>query len=170
MLLRKFRKSIIKNKIDKILFKSKLNNDVAGKKIDSVLILIDEKMNSDLIQVVAEKVSIDIEKIKVLFFRESKNEAKLFEYSFSEKDFSLLGNVKNKNVQNLIKKEFGLLLNYIEGNMHVDCIIALSKARFKVGLSSKKQELYDLVIAVDACDVDLFNSELEKYLKILNKI
>jgi len=170
MLLRKFRKSIIKNKIDKqFLIKESINKGI-GTEIDSVLVLIDRNTTSNLIQDIAEIVAVDVSKIKVLFFKEKQKETLSYEYSFSEKDFTLFGNVKDKNVKNILKEEFGLLLSYIENNVYVDCITALSKARFKVGFSSDKQELYDLMIAVDSCDVDLFNNELEKYLKILNKI
>jgi len=170
MLLRKFRKSIIKNKIDKQLLINESNKKDVSSKINSVLILVDKNVTNDLIQDIVEKVAVDVSKRNVLFFREDFKEELLYKYSFSKKDFTLLGNIKSVNVQNLVKKEFGLLVNYVESNVYVDCIVALSKAYFKVGFSSEKQELYDLMIAVERGNVDLFNRELEKYLNILNKI
>jgi hypothetical protein len=46
----------------------------------------------------------------------------------------------------------------------------MSMANFKVGISSRDERLYDLIIYVDNKDFKIFKDELKKYLTILNKI
>ena len=50
------------------------------------------------------------------------------------------------------------------------CIRDRSKANFKVGISNFDQRLNDFIIDIGAEHVDVFKTELEKYLKGLNKI
>jgi len=46
----------------------------------------------------------------------------------------------------------------------------MSKAKFKVGLSSKDKRLHDFILELDPKEKDTFKIEIIKYLKTLKKI
>ncbi len=49
-------------------------------------------------------------------------------------------------------------------------MVAQSKAKFKMGFGGADERLYDLLLAVDPSNMELFKKEAIKYLQIFKKI
>ena len=127
------------------------------------------------------------EEVKLMHFAErifSNSENELFVYSdkkikthfsesqvFSNGDFSLSGKIKNESLSAFVEKPFKLLISYYRTeNVFLDFVATQSRAIFKTGLATETNLYKDLIIDTDLKDIDLFENELLKYLKILNRI
>ena len=74
-------------------------------------------------------------------------------------------------VSYLILNGYDVLINfYIKDIPQLNLVAAASNAKFKVGFSDVDNRINDLVIGAGPNNIDLFISELNKYLKILNII
>ena len=170
MILDGFRKVNIQKKIVKGLLKSNSVKSDINNRIDSILILVEDNSKEKLDQIISKKLSIDVSKVTIVFFKTKQESDTNYKYELTEKDFSLFGKLKNETIKKLIKSDFDLLLNYTNDNLYLNYLTAFSNTKFKVGLKGNHNELFDLMINVDKENVDLFHTELVKYLKILNKI
>jgi hypothetical protein len=171
MILSKFRDSAIKKKIEKELLNSdKSLVSISDKKINSILVFIDEKTTNNSNQILAKELNIDISKIKVVDYVNKLPKELSSEGFLTDKDFNWLGKIKSDVVENVINSDFDVLLNLTSNNLLIDYLVVLSKARFKTGFSSADNRLYDFMIAVDNNDITVFSKELKKYLEILNKL
>ena len=84
---------------------------------------------------------------------------------------SKVGKFLNPKIQEFIDKDFDLLINYYEQEKPVSLMAsALSKATFKVGFASVDKRINNLIINTSPHDFQVFEEELFKYLKILNRI
>ena len=110
--------------------------------------------------------------IKIFSFIEVKRKLpSLRQNQVQCKDFNWKGEMHNQNAQEFLDKDFDVLVGYYKGkNEFLDVMISQSKAKFKVGLASSDERLFDLLLTVDLGNIPLFKQELVKYLKILNKI
>ncbi|MFD2828452.1 DUF6913 domain-containing protein [Leeuwenhoekiella polynyae] len=89
----------------------------------------------------------------------------------SKSDFSISGSLRNSKIQQFIDKPFKVLISYYRTeNVFLDFVSAQSKALFKVGISSDSVDFNDLTINSRAEEVQAFETELLKYLKLLNRI
>jgi len=57
---------------------------------------------------------------------------------------------------------------YLKPNLELDLVTAASKAKFKIGISSHDERLFDLIIQTSTYEV--FKDELVKYLTQLKKL
>ena len=63
------------------------------------------------------------------------------------------------------------MISYYKPNCYeLNIVTAMSKAKFKVGLSSEDKRLHDFILELDPKEKDTFKIEIIKYLKTLNKI
>ncbi|MFK5878616.1 MAG: hypothetical protein QM478_03865 [Flavobacteriaceae bacterium] len=168
MILDGFRKVNIRKRIKKELLRSDSLKARGNQKIDTILILVDENSQENLDQIISKKLNIDVSKATTIFFKTNQDISN-YECELIDKGFSLFGKIKNEKIVKLVLSEFDLLLNYTNDNLYLNYVTVFSKAKFKVGLKANQQEIFDLIIDVDKNNVDLFHSELIKYLKILNK-
>ena len=108
----------------------------------------------------------------LVVFTDDKTHAEKESYlSLSKSDFSIYGSLKNPRIQQFIDKPFKVLISYYRTeNVFLDFVSAQSKALFKVGISSESADFNDLTINSKAEDVQAFETELLKYLKLLNRI
>ena len=91
--------------------------------------------------------------------------------TFSLGTVSKVGKFLNPKIQEFIDKDFDLLINYYEQEKPVSLMAsALSKATFKVGFASVDKRINNLIINTSPHDFQVFEEELFKYLKILNRI
>ena len=110
--------------------------------------------------------------ISLFVYLENQNQSN-FSVSeiFSKKDFTVLGAIKNEKLNAFIDKPFKILISYYHReNVFLEFVTSQSKANFKAGLPVKNSTVNDLIIKTDLADVKLFEQELVKYLKILNRI
>lgn len=110
--------------------------------------------------------------VKVFSFLESKKKLpSLRQNQVYNKDFDWKGELHNQNANEFLDRDFDVLVGYYNGKHEfLDLMVARSNAKFKVGLEGADDRLYDLLLAVRPKDLTLFQSELKKYLGILNKI
>ena len=136
--------------------------------VNSILILVEE-CNEDLTVFLSNEFGISKEDIKILEYLYKVPKENIVEGQFSEVDFEWFGKIKNKKIEELVGQEYDVLLNYTVENIYMDYLTSISNAKFKVGYSNADLRLYDFMIDIDEPNVAIFNSELKKYLKILNK-
>ena len=70
-----------------------------------------------------------------------------------------------------VDQQFDLLISFYKPNRYeLKIVTAMSKAKFKVGISNEDDRLHDLIIDVALKNQSTFKVELIKYLKTLKKI
>lgn len=90
---------------------------------------------------------------------------------FISKNFGWKGKITSVDLQSFIDTEFDVLISYYKSNqLETNMITAMSKAKFKVGLSGLDERLYDLIIDVPINKFKVFKFELKKYLTVLRKL
>lgn len=170
MLLQAIRQIFIKKKIQsKLIENGQFSKVHFNGKFPSILIMVGEEKNEDLKEILANELEIPLTNIELLKFCNKIIKEEKVESEFSGDDFGWFGKIKNETIQKLVNKECDVLLNYSSGNLYIDYLTSISNAKFKVGYSNNDARLYDLMIDVNEPSVAVFNSELKKYLKILNK-
>lgn len=92
---------------------------------------------------------------------------------FSRKDLSWNGKIRNGEIMVFARQEMDVLISFTEtDNKLAALLISVMNAGFKVGRGEELDStgLFDMVISTGFDEVEIFISELKKYLKILNKI
>ena len=147
---------------------------VSQKKIESVGVILNLAEFGDLesFRTLFKELDVLSPNTKILtFVEDNKITDKLWDTYFSPKDFGWNGTVKNADLQSFITTEFdALICFYKQEVLEMNMIAALSKANFKIGISNLDPRLYDLIVEVEPKDFNLFKSELQKYLTVLNKL
>lgn len=166
---------IIKRNINKNLREVQFANLNSAKKV-SVLYLIDNKENYDLIKDYMKKLTDkgikvnslgfvkDPEDIGRTYFGQSMNNF------FSEKHITKMGKIKEVCVQDFINADDDILINLTpSNNFFIEYVFALSKAKFKVsGIIDCKYS--DMNLNYDRSkDLNYFISQIDHYLTIIKK-
>lgn len=133
---------------------------------DAQLLTSNSTLNS-----LQQNFEIPMENIQLLVFKKFDKKEVYTDFEFSEKDFGWYGSLKLNKLQEFVKNDYDLLINYgFEENLYWNVITLQSQSSFKVGFASKKNGLYDLSISDKERDLDVLTSEMVKYLKILKKL
>jgi hypothetical protein len=89
----------------------------------------------------------------------------------SEQDFNWNGAIKSLNAQELLSQSFDVLIGCYDGSHELlDMMVSQSKAKFKIGGVRADERLFDLLIAVEFDNMEVFKDETKKYLTVLNKL
>ena len=141
-------------------------------KVHSVVVFLNDISEKETIQQnLIEHLNIAVDKIDFVMFYAKINKDNTCDDCYSPKDFGWYGKVKSEELKTVLTKKYDLLINYSKvENIYCKLLVLQCKAAFKVGFSEVDKRLYDLMIDCEMSDVALFNSELKKYLEILNKI
>ena len=87
------------------------------------------------------------------------------------KDFGWNGVVNNLDFIEFIDFEFDILISYYRKNkLELNFATACSKAKFKIGISKRNENLNDFTIDISTSFTEIFAKELRKYLEGLNMI
>lgn len=90
---------------------------------------------------------------------------------FKRTDISWSGKVTNTCVAAFLDRRFDLVVCFTTGgNRLVEYLLTAVDADLKIGRQQEKDDLYDVSIFSSFEEVDIFISEVKKYLKILNRI
>lgn len=139
-------------------------------KINTVLLIVEEKDRHliDDFKKLSDFSNATINSIIICDY----DKKRLYEAEeFTSNDLSLLGKIKNPDLQSVLDQKVDLLLTYnFEDTVAVNFFSLQSKAKFKVGCAAQDERLNHLVIAVEGNDLHAYHNELIKYLKILNKL
>lgn len=169
------------NFIKNFLLKRKLKNSlitpkftVANNKIQTVGLIIDERVFDQKLELLKEfiKHDISLSNIKLLIYNEKSDDKNTSnEPVFSMKSFNWNGEVIGKELNNFIKQDFDLLINYFDNpNLPILYASYMTNASFRVGFESNDKKYNDIIIKSPLNEYELFTAELFRYLKILNKI
>lgn len=141
--------------------------------ISKVGILVDYREFRDTghLRSLAENLGANIN-CEILVFCPKKKEAEqLSESCFSADDFNIMGKITGKNILDFLEQPFDLLISYYRSeNVLLQLITAQAKAGLKAGFPDDDFHLNDLAIHVPVGEINSFESELKKYLKILNRL
>jgi len=145
-------------------------------KIKTICIIVDESRfkTEDYITKLREYLNISIDKIKIIRLEEGddkKIEKTTESDVFYKKAFGFFGSVKDEKLQKQINTSYDLLINYCAEEMvYAQVLVCRSKAKFKIGFENKYSNFYNVSIHVNNNETETFNSEMVKYLNILNKV
>lgn len=170
MVLDNFKRKNVQRKIEKDLRSLKKEEVYSDHKVVSILILVDDSIEKENLCVLAKELNVKEENINIIIFKETADKNSLQDNEVTSKDFGLFGGFKNKGMKTLLKSPVDLLINYVQENYYINRLVFESNACFKIGISSQNDLLYNLMINLESRDFQVFNSEIKKYLKILNKI
>ena len=108
---------------------------------------------------------------KIYCFTGNEKIPKISSPYFFEKDFNWKGNVLRSDLQKFLNTRFDLLIGFFpKKHLFLEYTSILSSASFKVGFAGIHPQLFDLEIMTSVENLDGFFFELQKYLKILNKL
>lgn len=168
----KLKRRSIKKRIDQYL--SGRDTSSRNTPLRTLGVLVDESLIPDLyiFEDLPEELNVHPNKFRLFSFLEVKKKLpSIRQNQINNKDFSLKGQIKNSNALEFIEYPFDVLVGYYQGrNVFLDQMMAMSKARFKVGFKAGDERLFDLILQQSPADFKLFKKELKKYLQILKKI
>ncbi len=172
MILKAFREKSNQKFINKVL--DSKNTAISANKIESVGVIIDanEFSDAEVFKNFFHDLGIQLPKIQIIVFVEDdKKTERLWGNYFSKKDFGWGGKIKHPELQTFLNTEFDALLGFYKNDtLELKMVTAGSKANFKIGLSGVDDRLFDFIMDVGIKDLEVFKTELKKYLTILKKI
>lgn len=172
MFLKAFKEKSNRKYINKLLDAPKVAKSCNKIKTIVVLLCLDDYADFEVFRQYFRGLGLTSPKHKVIAFtKDDKFESSQWDTHFSPKDFGWNGKINNVDLKSLIDEPYDCLISYHKKDiLELDLITAMSKARFKVGLSKEEERLYDLIIDIKPQEIEVFKKELEKYLNILNKL
>jgi hypothetical protein len=169
-----FKKKSIQRFFDKELTKqSTLVKSIPISKIKKVAVLLEEAVycQNQIIRQIEEMYGIQRCDVHLLVYCAHDKKRAYKSYEFSEKSFGWSGSLKLNSLQEFVKIEYDLFINYgFAENLYMKVITLSSQSHFKIGFSSEDNRMYDLSIADSEKRIDTLNEEAVKYLKILKKL
>jgi hypothetical protein len=143
-------------------------------KVKNVLIFIDDTttFNQKYFRSLREQLDLDIANFVFLTYKDKKSNYNEFSGVVVTQDsFNWKGNVTSESLQELLSKEFDLLIDYTQNKLEIkQLIVPIIKAAFKVSFSDEFLDLYDFVVETPPDGIKTFNTEMVRYLKILKLI
>lgn len=165
------KKSFIKKRFYKLLKDKEENRVVCNEEVYTVGVLASGEITKWL------NLHDDIERIlglgniRIYNYRPfNKMDVPSYKY-FTEKDFNWKGEPKKVAFKSFIEEPHDLLIGYFnKNNLYLENAVLRSNAKFKVGFANVNSELYDMEFVEFPTKVEIFLSELKKYLIVLNKL
>lgn len=172
MIFKGFKEKSNKKYIDKKLKNRVIPQDNARIKKVGVLINKDEAIDVKWFDTLAASLKVTPNNFQLIVFtKEKRSENVSFNNTYNEKNIGWGGTIKHPDLERFINTAFDLLISYYtEESIHLKLITTASNAKFKVGVLQEDERLNDLIIKTDLKDYSTFETELLKYLKILNKL
>ena len=157
----------------KNLLKTEASKNKNGR-VESIGIILnfDEFNNYDKLRKIIKNIGIKDNKVKfIAFITDDKSQPNSWDSFFCKKDFGWNAKINNTELIDFIETPFDALISYYnEDILELNLVTAMSNAKFKIGIGNHDDRLYDLKISLKTQHTDVFEKELEKYLKVLNKI
>lgn len=147
-------------------------------KLNKMAVLIDARYDIDILSVMklSSRLGVKPKNVKIIGLKHVKSkshlegEAESASY-FDESQIAYSGSFKSNTLKDFTNEQYDVLINFYKSDIpNLNLIAAASKAKFKVGFADVDNRINDLVIGTAPDNIDLFISELKKYLKILNII
>lgn len=172
MFLKAFKEKSNKKYLNKLLSQRKINVDNSKIKSLGVILNFDEIEDFNAFNVLASRLKVHANRIKVIAYTtDLKSHGNSWDACFNAKDFGWNGEVKNVELQTFLDASFDVLISYYtEEHLELKLLTALSKSKIKIGLLQSDDRLNDIIIKTKIKDLKIFEDEVVKYLKVLNKI
>lgn len=171
MFLKGLKRKSAEKAITKLLNSSRT---VIDKKIRSIGVLVDASIFPDFpfLKDLAGVFNIKESEIEVLYYHADKRMAtQINGNTFSDADLGFGGKFKGEAVNDFVSRPFDALINYYDQDELLLNLVALqSKAEFKIGFAGEHRQINDFSVVTSPKEINLFVTELKKYLPILNKI
>ncbi|MDN3725440.1 hypothetical protein QRD02_13710 [Aequorivita sp. SDUM287046] len=136
--------------------------------------LVDEAFFEDfeLLYEFGRELGLQRKDVKLFTFVETRRKIpSLRQNQISNKEFTWRGEIQKQNAQEFLDFPFDALIGFYKGKHEfLSAMVALSRAKFKIGFEGADARLYDLMISINPSNFEAAKAEIEKYLKILNKI
>lgn len=172
MFLKEFKQKSIQRVIDKTLNLKKV--EFKAKPINSIGIIfnLNEYHDNEAFNFFLKDANMHQNSIKnIIFIDNDQADLNSWDSCFSQKDIGWKAKINNAELQKFVDTKFDLLISYYNhDNLWLNLVTAMSKSNFKVGISDYDSRLNDLIINLKSKEIDVFKTEIIKYLKILNKI
>lgn len=166
---RKSTQFFFNKQLQKMLEDSKENQ---SKKVRTIVVFLNDSSDKDaILKSISKNLKLNENCVDFVMFYNKINKENACDNCFSPKDLGWYGKIKSDKLKAVLTKKYDLLINYSKvENIYCKLLVLQSKAAFKVGFSEVDKRMYDLMIDCEVSNVALFNSELKKYLEILNKL
>lgn len=162
---------VIKKIVNKSLSVDVVHDNVG--KLSTVGIIADEAFAKEIQEMKQSFISKGIleNNISVIFRSANSQVNNDDQITFNSSTVSKTGKFLDSAVLQFIDKDFDLLINYYGQEKPVSVMASvLSKAKFKVGFATIDKRVNNLIIDTSPHDYPIFDEELFKYLKLLNRI
>ena len=164
-------RKIFKNRTQKLLDNYSLNRTLIHKKIQTIGVLTTDTFLEDSNYKDELSTLFQTSTIQFIKFRKFKKKQFKDESYFTNKDIGIQATINGNHIKQFTKQPFDLLIGYFtEKNTWLELAMMHSKATFKVGFSEVNPIIFDMEITGNKHNLDKFNIELVRYLKILKKI
>ena len=168
----------IKRKSNQIFFNKEARNfsnnfeEISSENINKIIIFLDDSSKkSDIVSNLQALFNLSKEDIEILVFNKKSNENNTEERFFTPKCFGWYGKINSNTLKSILTKKYDLLINYSKiESLYNNLLILQCKSSFNIGYAELDKSFYDLLIDCNPSDFKTFNNEIEKYLKILNKV
>jgi hypothetical protein len=129
----------IRYRTKKALKKRPSNPSVSLEESNLIGIVLDDASKNDLaIKRFIDELKLKF-KVEIISYTADKKIQKGLKDTFSKKDFNWVGKISNKSISNFIKTPFDFLISLNTSTiLYVENILALSKAKCRVGVSSEE--------------------------------
>ncbi len=174
MILKGLKRNAIKKQTEAYLLKRRSSSQgVSGLKTLAILIDASQSVNMPVLVKIANELGVKSEKLIVMGFKDEKDidENDLEIKYYSDKSFGVRGDIKDSSLKSFVEKDYDVLISfYDEDKIELNYISSASRAKLKVGFAEVDHRINDLIIGSATNNVNLFMTELKKYLKILQII
>jgi len=168
----------IKRKSNQIFFNKQVQNFRinsqmnSSKNIKKVIILLDDaSIKATIEKELITLLNISEKDVEIIIFNKIVDKSNSNKNIFTPEDFGWYGKLKSDTLKSILTKKYDLLINYSKvENLYNNLLILQSKSAFNIGYAHLNKSFYDLLIDCNPSNYKLFNIEIKKYLKILNKI
>jgi hypothetical protein len=149
---------------------SATDNKGVSKKLRTIAVILDHRLGVDKehFKEIGSYFKIPRRNVKVLTFFQSTKQINESNYSSSctPKNISSLG-VLNGVVSDFCNQGYDVLINfYDQDDVDLKYLSAKADKKLSIGFKSVDHALNDLIIEVDAQNIEVFSSECIKYLEI----
>lgn len=172
MILKGLKEKSIKKKLNSILKNREVHFNTDKIEHLGVILNADETTDFEALKTLAQAIGVRPNNLKIIAFTASKNELDFsWNTCFNGKDFNWNGKINNSELQDFLNTKFDMLISYYASDvLELKYLTASSKAPFKVGIFQLDKRINDLIIKTDFDNLDVFKTELKKYLNVLNKL
>lgn len=159
-------------------FKKSKQNYLAAKKLDrkfkvaSVAFLVDASLELSIAYFhrVAEKLNVPLNAASLLMFNSNANETEKTPHHFNPKDISFFGKFGG-DLAAFCAAPVDLMVVYTnENNFYMNWVAVEKPKKISVGFSATEQSINDIIFAFPPTEKETFESELVKYLNIIDKL